>query len=66
MPMAKNHVSELTLLADQFQRNKVACALAWEKYIESNGEWAASAKYKNGILLPKLFWSTVRKKCSSD
>ena len=38
MPMAKNHVSELTLLADQFQRNKVACALAWEKYIESNGE----------------------------
>ena len=20
----------------------------------------------NGILLPKLFWSTVRKKCSSD
>ena len=21
---------------------------------------------KNGILLPKLFWPTVRKKCSSD
>ena len=23
-------------------------------------------KKRNGILLPKLFWSTVRKKCSSD
>ena len=23
-------------------------------------------KLKNGILLPKLFWSTVRKNCSSD
>ena len=23
-------------------------------------------KLKNGILLLKLFWSTVRKKCSSD
>ena len=23
-------------------------------------------KRKNGILLPKLFWPTVRKKCSSD
>ena len=23
-------------------------------------------KEKNGILLPKLFWPTVRKKCSSD
>ena len=23
-------------------------------------------KVKNGILLPKLFWHTVRKKCSSD
>ena len=22
--------------------------------------------YKNGILLSKLFWPTVRKKCSSD
>ena len=25
-----------------------------------------SARGKNGILLPKLFWPTVRKKCSSD
>ena len=23
-------------------------------------------KLRNGILLPKLFWPTVRKKCSSD
>jgi len=23
-------------------------------------------KYTNGILLPKLFWPTVRKNCSSD
>ena len=23
-------------------------------------------KEKNGILLPKLFWPTVRKKCSTD
>ena len=22
--------------------------------------------FKNGILLPKLFWPTVRKNCSSD
>ena len=54
-------------MANQFQRNKVASALAWEKYIKSNGEGAASAKDKDGILLPKLFWSPVRKKkCSSD
>ena len=53
-------------MANQFQRNKVASALAWEKYIKSNGEGAASAKDKNGILLPKLFWSTVRKNWSTD
>ena len=29
---------------------------AWENY----------KKRKNGILLPKLFWPTVRKNCSSD
>ena len=23
-------------------------------------------EFRNGILLPKLFWSTVRKNCSSD
>ena len=23
-------------------------------------------QYRNGVLLPKLFWPTVRKKCSSD
>ena len=26
----------------------------------------AVAKKRNGILSPKLFWSTVRKKCFSD
>ena len=25
-----------------------------------------SDKYRNGILLPKLFWPTVRKNCSGD
>ena len=26
----------------------------------------ARTVYRNGILLPKLFWPTVRKNCSSD
>ena len=32
-------------------------------------QWPGTAKESlgwNGILLPKLFWPTVRKKCSSD
>ena len=45
-------------MVDQFQRNKVASALALEKYIKSNEAWAAYAKDKNVILLPKSFWST--------
>ena len=28
--------------------------------------WEALMHAKNGILLPRLFWPTVRKKCSSD
>ena len=28
--------------------------------------WNRNWPKKNGILLPKLFWPTVRKKCSSD
>ena len=34
----------------------------WKKYLD----WETYKKVKNGILLPKLFWPTVRKKCSSD
>ena len=26
----------------------------------------SAGKVRNGILLPKLFWPTVKKKCSSD
>ena len=29
-------------------------------------KWRSSVTYTNGILLPKLFWATVRKNCSSD
>ena len=28
--------------------------------------WMSQCKRGNGILLPKLFWPTVRKNCSSD
>ena len=28
--------------------------------------WSTKLKAGNGILLPKLFWPTVRKNCSSD
>ena len=28
--------------------------------------WMSTLKNRNGILLPKLFWPTVKKKCSSD
>ena len=31
-------------------------------YVANNGEKVK----RNGILLPKLFWHTVRKNCSSD
>ena len=31
-----------------------------------NKKRAEDGREKNGILLPKLFWSTVRKNCSSD
>ena len=34
---------------------------AWHDYVF----WLLSMA-KNGILLPKLFWPTVRKNCSSD
>ena len=30
------------------------------------GIWKHVRKVRNGILLPKLFWPTVRKNCSSD
>ena len=31
------------------------------------GLWVGlKSRSRNGILLPKLFWPTVRKKCSSD
>ena len=42
-------------------RDKVACL--WNKKREWN---TLSEQKKNGILLPKLFWPTVRKNCSSD
>ena len=32
----------------------------------SNCQWNTYGVEKNGILLPKLFWCTVRKNCSSD
>ena len=30
------------------------------------GFWKPTGKVRNGILLPKLFWPTVRKNCSSE
>ena len=30
------------------------------------GHWFEEKGFTNGILLPKLFWPTVRKNCSSD
>ena len=32
----------------------------------SNCQWNTYGIERNGILLPKLFWPTVRKNCSSD
>ena len=49
---------------------KRECQKIWEfvtskkhriKYVKKS-----SAGIRNGILLPKLFWPTVRKNCSSD
>ena len=45
-----------------------------EKELQKKNEWRKCGKsepelqnnIKNGILLPKLFWPTVRKSCSSD
>ena len=34
-----------------------------EKFV---GIEKSAGKVRNGILLPKLFWPTVRKNCSSD
>ena len=34
-------------------------------YVKS-GKKPNSLDWKNGILSPKLFWSTVKKKCSRD
>ena len=31
-----------------------------------NRKWNIKQAKRNGILLPKLFWPTVRKNCSSD
>ena len=36
------------------------------KTLWNNDEIINKLFYKNGILLPKLFWPIVRKKCSSD
>ena len=41
------------------------------KNYETDEHWTwncftSSANQNNGILLPKLFWPTVRKDCSSD
>ena len=36
-------------------------------YFKDNIRWRMYPSFlKNGILLPKLFWPTVRKNCSSD
>ena len=33
---------------------------------QSGDAFKPNSAWRNGILLPKLFWPTVRKKCSSD
>ena len=38
---------------------QIRCTLEWNNC-------AVNCKCRNGILLPKLFWPTVRKNCSSD
>ena len=41
----------------------------WENWCENyklRSTYFENRKYRNGILLPKLFWPTVRKNCSSD
>ena len=35
-------------------------------YSQAKFKWMSQKFKKNGILLPKLFWPTVRKNCSSD
>ena len=39
------------------------CLRLLEQFIQTV---KGSEKVRNGILLPKLFWPTVRKNCSSD
>ena len=39
----------------------------WRKQCLSDFTWILFClRFENGILLPKLFWPTVRKNCSSD
>ena len=41
------------------------CIWIWYEYGFVDG-YGVSTDYINGIFLPKLFWPTVRKNCSSD
>ena len=48
-------------LQERFQM-QTKCIEAHENMLQKESGW----KEKTGILLPKLFWPTVRKNCSSD
>ena len=53
----KNYQQQLRFFFSHFYPK--LSSYSWQKL--SDGNWK-----QNGILLPKLFWPSVRKKCSSD
>ena len=54
---------------DQIQAKLFRKDSTYEKLRHQKDFWTSHAqawRTRNGILLPKLFWTTVRKNCSSD
>ena len=63
--VTETFLSKYKVLLDVFEKSFTSCNTYWQLtscyYLEP-----ARLLIRNGILLPKLFWPTVRKKNSSD
>ena len=60
-PSTVSKAISMWFLQERFQM-QTKCIEAHENMLQKESGW----KEKTGILLPKLFWPTVRKNCSSD